>query len=58
MGNSYMRPRYNGYLYFQDQAGEPLQQCILHNGDVKKALYEMNLIYQNSIKNVPSNFIA
>jgi multiple sugar transport system substrate-binding protein len=58
MDNSYMRPRYNGYLHFQDHAGEPLHHCILHNSDAKKALHEMNRIYQNSIKNVPSNFIA
>jgi multiple sugar transport system substrate-binding protein len=55
MDNSYMRPRYNGYLYFQDHAGEPLQHCLLYNSDAKKALHEMNRIYQNSFKNISSN---
>jgi len=40
--HGYMRPRYNGYLHFQDHAGIPLQQCLQHDGDPVKALREMN----------------
>ncbi len=54
LDNSFVRPRYNGYLHFQDNAGEPLQHCILNNGNPKEALYEMNLIYKNSLKISPS----
>ena len=32
MDNGYVRPRYNGYLHFQDHAGLPLQKCIMENG--------------------------
>jgi len=49
MENGYMRPRYNGYLYFQDLAGEPLHRCLLEDGDPAKAIREMNEIYQQSI---------
>jgi len=49
MDNGYMRPRYNGYLYFQDHAGNPLQQCLINNGDSKKTLDEMNKIYRSSL---------
>jgi multiple sugar transport system substrate-binding protein len=49
MENSYLRPRYNGYLYFQDKAGEPLHQCLRINGDPAKVIREMNKIYQQSI---------
>lgn len=49
MDNGYMRPRYNGYLHFQDHAGTPLQQCIMNNEKPEKALHEMNKIYQHSI---------
>lgn len=49
MDNSYMRPRYNGYLHFQDHAGDPLQQCLLNNGNPERALLEMNTIYRNSL---------
>lgn len=51
MNNGYVRPRYNGYLHFQDHAGVPLQKCILENGDSLKALHEMNAIYKQSLLN-------
>ncbi|RXK57979.1 extracellular solute-binding protein [Lacibacter luteus] len=49
MDNGYMRPRYNGYLHFQDHAGDPLQQCLLHDTDPQKALDAMNTIYEQSL---------
>jgi multiple sugar transport system substrate-binding protein len=48
MKNGYLRPRYNGYLHFQDHAGAPLQKCLLENGDAKHALEKMNEIYKQS----------
>jgi multiple sugar transport system substrate-binding protein len=48
MDNGYTRPVYNGYLHFQDQAGIPLQECLLKNGDPEKALNKMNKIYRES----------
>jgi multiple sugar transport system substrate-binding protein len=44
-----VRPRYNGYLHFQDNAGTPLQKCLMENGDPVKTLNEMNKIYRQSI---------
>jgi len=49
MENGYMRPRYNGYLHFQDHAGNPLQKCLMNDGDAAVALSEMNTIYQQSM---------
>jgi multiple sugar transport system substrate-binding protein len=49
MEHGYMRPRYNGYLHFQDHAGNPLQDCLLHDGDPVTALKEMNSIYQQRL---------
>ena len=49
METGYVRPRYNGYLYFQDHAGEPLQRCLLRDDDPVSALNEMNKIYKESI---------
>lgn len=46
----YIRPRYNGYLHFQDHAGDPLQQCLQHNGNPADALEKMNIIYRESLK--------
>ena len=44
----YLRPRYNGYLHFQDNAGEPLQQFLLHGGNAEKVLRDMNALYRHS----------
>jgi len=49
MDNAYTRPRYNGYLHFQDHAGLPLQKCLLDDGDPVKTLDEMNTIYRQSV---------
>jgi len=49
MDNGYVRPRYNGYLHFQDQAGLPLQKCLQENGNALQTLKEMNKIYQQSL---------
>ncbi len=49
MDNSYVRPRYNGYLHFQDNAGMPLQKCIMQNLNAVTALQEINKIYQQSL---------
>ena len=48
MQNGYIRPRYNGYLYFQDHAGDPLQECLMNNGDERKTIEIMNGIYRRS----------
>lgn len=49
MDNGYVRPRYNGYLHFQDHAGIPLQKCLMENCDPAIALEEMNRIYRQSL---------
>jgi multiple sugar transport system substrate-binding protein len=49
MDNGYVRPRYNGYLHFQDQAGLPLQECLEEDGDPVKTLNEMSKIYRQSL---------
>jgi multiple sugar transport system substrate-binding protein len=49
MENGYVRPRYSGYLHFQDHAGSPLQQCLLEQADPVKALNEMNKMYRQSL---------
>jgi multiple sugar transport system substrate-binding protein len=48
LDRAYVRPRYNGYLHFQDYAGIPLQQYMLNKGRPEKVLEEMNKIYQSN----------
>ncbi len=50
MENGYLRPRYNGYLYFQDHAGTPLQLGLKNNTPPLAVLEEMNHIYQTSLQ--------
>jgi multiple sugar transport system substrate-binding protein len=48
MDRAYVRPRYNGYLHFQDHAGIPLQEYLLHGGRPGNVLEEMNRLYLDS----------
>jgi multiple sugar transport system substrate-binding protein len=50
MERGYMRPRYNGYLYFQDHAGDPIQQYLLQREDMDATavLTTINRLYQQS----------
>jgi multiple sugar transport system substrate-binding protein len=50
LDNAYMRPRYNGYLKFQDAAGEPLHQFLKHGGNPGEVLSKMNHLYQESLQ--------
>lgn len=50
LDRAYVRPRYNGYLTFQDKAGLPLQNFLWRGGSPKEVLKEMNVIYQESKK--------
>lgn len=45
----YMRPRYNGYLFFQDHAGDPLHRYLQDKEGAPAVLKEMNRIYRESL---------
>lgn len=48
---SYVRPRYHGYLHFQDEAGNYIQEYLL-KGNMKEeiVLEKLNEIYKQSLK--------
>ena len=50
MERGYMRPRYNGYLRFQDQAGDPIREFLMRAGnpDTKAVLTTINHLYRQS----------
>ena len=49
MQRGYMRPRYNGYLHFQDHAGDPIRDYMMgKNLDAKNVLEQLNKIYHQS----------
>jgi len=49
MRRGYVRPRYNGYLHFQDNAGEPLRDYLLHGGNPEEVLNIINSLYRESL---------
>jgi multiple sugar transport system substrate-binding protein len=57
MENGYMRPRYNGYLHFQDHAGNPIQEYLMNGGNAKNVLTEINNLYKQSLAK-PSKLVS
>lgn len=50
LDESYMRPRYNGYLHFQDEGGAPIQQYLQQGGNERGVLETLNTIYHQSLQ--------
>ncbi len=48
MDNAYVRPRYNGYLHFQENAGRPLLAWLGGEMGMERMIEEMNRIYRES----------
>jgi multiple sugar transport system substrate-binding protein len=49
MERGYTRPRYNGYLFFQDQAGGPIRDYLMGEGTAGAVLKQINEIYKQSL---------
>lgn len=49
MKRGYMRPRYNGYLTFQDLAGDPIQKYLRNGNEPRVVMEEINTIYRFSL---------
>jgi len=45
---SYLRPRYNGYMYFQDSAGDVVRDYLMQGGDAKQVLEKLNQLFCES----------
>jgi multiple sugar transport system substrate-binding protein len=45
---AFVRPRYAGYLNFQDRAGEPIHDFLRHGGDAGNVLDKVNQLYRES----------
>ncbi|MFC7149918.1 extracellular solute-binding protein [Cohnella cellulosilytica] len=46
---AYLRPRYDGYLHFQDGAGYPVQAFLKGETTAREALADMNRLYRESL---------
>lgn len=49
LDRSYIRPRYNGYLEFQDKAGDPIQSFMKGNRKTTEVLDEIDQLYRHSL---------
>ena len=45
---AFLRPRYAGHMYFQDNAGAPIRDYLMHGGDVATLLALLNDLYLTS----------
>ena len=44
LDRAYLRPRFPGYLHFQDQAGAPIRQYCMEGGDARQVLSELKCL--------------
>lgn len=45
----FMRPRYDGYLYFQDHAGDPIHEFLMKKRHLKPTLTAIDHLYRESL---------
>lgn len=48
LDRAYLRPRYSGYLHFQDNAGQWVRAYMMDGGSADRVLDEMNKLYRES----------
>lgn len=49
LDRAFLRPRYNGHMYFQDRAGAPIRNYLMIGGDEKALLSQLNELYIKSL---------
>lgn len=47
--HSFLRPRYSGYLHFQDHAGSPIREYLMNGGEEHTILEKINSLYKESL---------
>ena len=48
LDRAYLRPRFPGYLHFQDHAGAPIRKYLMNGGDGKQVLAELKRLFQEA----------
>jgi len=48
LDRAYLRPRYNGYLDFQDKAGPVVQHYLRHGGNPAEVIGQLDRLYRDS----------
>lgn len=50
LDRSFLRPRYHGHMFFQDNAGAPIREYMKNGGEAKSVLSTLNKLYKESIQ--------
>ncbi|MCW2119371.1 ABC transporter substrate-binding protein [Flavobacterium sp. 7A] len=50
LDRAFLRPRYNGHMYFQDRAGAPIRNYLMNGGDELALLQQLNALYLKSLE--------
>ncbi len=50
LDRAFLRPRYNGHMYFQDRAGLPIKEYMMAGGNENIVLDKLNALYEKSLK--------
>lgn len=48
LDRAYLRPRFPGYLHFQDHAGAPIRQYLMEGGDGRRALADLKRLFEQA----------
>ncbi|MEJ2009555.1 MAG: extracellular solute-binding protein [Acidobacteriota bacterium] len=48
LDRAYLRPRWNGYLDFQDKAGPAVQHCLQDGGNPREVIEQLDRLYRDS----------
>lgn len=49
LDDAYLRPRYNGYMHFQDRAGPVVQRYLREGGDARAVVVDLDELYRHSM---------
>jgi multiple sugar transport system substrate-binding protein len=52
LDHAYVRPRYDGYLHFQDAGSPVVHEFLKNGGDPKQVLQKLQKIYEDSLKGI------
>ncbi|MBN8635094.1 MAG: extracellular solute-binding protein [Anaerolineae bacterium] len=48
LDNAYLRPRYGGYMHFQDHAGDVVRNYLLYGGDTTTVIADLKRLFEES----------
>ncbi len=50
LDRAFLRPRYHGHMFFQDNSGAPIREYMMNGGNPQKVLDKLNELYKKSLE--------